>query len=118
MLNLQLITKISGKDMAFRNAIISTIQKEAQRTSDELSSAAQGKRWMLCYTLVHSYLLKVQPYANLTFLNQLKQHIESLRSSSNDLERRHLATKLAEQIAGITQENTRNSNNEHNVSRA
>jgi hypothetical protein len=118
MLNLQLITKISGKDMAFRNAIISTIQKEAQRTSDQLTRAAQEERWMLCYTLVHSYLLKIQPYANLTFLNQLKEHIESLRSSKNDFERRHLAKELAGKIAGITQDNAKHTNIEHNASRA
>lgn len=118
MLNLQLITKISGKDMAFRNTIISIIQKEAQRTSEVLNNAAQEERWMLCYTVVHSYLLKIQPYANLTFLNQLKYHIESLRSSKNNLERRHLATKIALEIAEITQENTSPFTNEQNVSRA
>ncbi len=118
MLNLQLITKISGKDMAFRNTIITIIQKEAQRTSEELNKAAKDERWMLCYTVVHSYLLKIQPYANLTFLNQLKQHIERLRSSKNLLERRHLAQQLAEQISSITQDQSASLKNEHNVSRA
>ena len=118
MLNLQLITKISGKDMAFRNAIINTINQEAVNTFNLLKNAAQEQRWMLCYTLVNSYLLKIQPYANLTFSNQLKSQINRLRSSFNDLERRHLVSQIASSIAEITGNQKNNTTGERNASRA
>ena len=118
MLNLQLITKISGKDMAFRNAIINTINQEAVNTSNLLKNAAQEQRWMLCCTLVNSYLLKIQPYANLTFSNQLKAQINRLRSSLNDLERRHLVSQIAGSISEITSNQKGDATDERNASRA
>lgn len=118
MLNQQLITKISGKDIAFRNAIITTINKEAINTSTLLKNAAQEQRWMLCYTLVNSYLLKIQPYANLTFSNQLKAQIDRLRSSQKDLERRHLVSQIATSISEITSNVKKDPTSERNASRA
>lgn len=118
MLNLQLITKISGKDMAFRNAIIDTIEKEATNTRALLKNAAHEKRWMLCYTLVNSYLLKIQPYANLTFLNHLKAQIDRLRKSMNELERRHLVSQISKSISEITSNAKSGFTNERNASRA
>lgn len=112
MINLHLLTRVSGYDNEFRKTIVQMIQTRFVRVRTQLQNLLTQRSWASCYLHLEQYLHDLQPYSDEAFINDLKNDLKSFKTSRNDQEREHFLQRflatielgLAASAAAIEQE--------------
>ena len=85
MLNLHLITKISGKDNQFRNEIFEILAIEAEEWISRGKKSLQEEKWALFQCEMGTFLKKIQPIIQTTAFNEIQSKLEAFQSSTESL---------------------------------
>lgn len=76
MINLHLLTKISGFDSTYRNQITSLISSQAMNVSAQVLEMLQAKRWAYCQVTLEKYIHDIQPYCQPSFITTLLEDLD------------------------------------------
>lgn len=76
MINLHLLTKISGFDSTYRNQITSLISAQAERVSSQVLELLQARKWAHCQVTLERYIHDIQPYCQPSFIEELLQDLD------------------------------------------
>ena len=93
MINLQLLTKVSGYDSEFRRRVLDMIAVRFERVNKETLDFLQQGRHSAVYLHLKQYLHDLQPYSKLSEMNELKDDLMRLHVSDQP-EERDLRTKM------------------------
>lgn len=100
MINLQLLSKVSGFDAEFRNEILNMISARYSRVDDQTRSMLQQGRHMACYLFLEQYVSDIQPYTNAEFATKLNVLLREFKATS-DVE---VKEAVAEQFLALIQQ--------------
>lgn len=98
MINLHLLTKISGKDHGFRKSILKMVSKGASAVIVESKKASSSEDWNKCYVILRNYISSIQPYCQLSYFNSLYGKLEQLKESEKKNLKRDAYTSIVESI--------------------
>jgi hypothetical protein len=90
MINLHLLTRVSGYDHDFKRTIISMINTRFQRVRTQLLKLIEQRSWASCYLHLEEYLYDLQPYSNQSFVEDLKQDLKRFKNSQCESERERI----------------------------
>ena len=76
MINLHLLTKISGFDSTYRNQITSLISSQAERVSNQVHELLKAQKWAYCQVTLEKYIHDIQPYCQRSFIDGLLQDLD------------------------------------------
>lgn len=92
MINLHLLTKISGYDSNFRKEVLQLIIKQYENVRLEAMKFMEEERWNACQLLFDRYLHDLQPYCQASFLDDLKTLYNTMKTAQ-DTEIKSLCAK-------------------------
>ena len=98
MINLTLLSKVSGFDTGFRREIIDMIGKRYARVKEQAYDLMAQHRFTACYLFLEQYLCDLQPYSELTFVDGLKTELKALRSAQGDDEKHRIVTHFLNSV--------------------
>lgn len=84
MINIYLLSKISGTDMEFRQRIVRMIFSKAGKFRSSFEHMARIRNWNSCYYLLLDFYNQVTPYCTVAFLKDLQKAIEILSESRDE----------------------------------
>jgi hypothetical protein len=87
MINLHLLTRISGNDAEFRTYFLRSLNKQADQVISQLDAYCQDQNWASAYLLLEHYSNKIQPYAQPGYFSDLRASISSIPKLANELAR-------------------------------
>lgn len=106
MINLQLLTKVSGYDSTFRRRVLDMIANRFERVNRETLSFLEQKRYAAVYLHLKQYLHDLQPYTRLSEMNELKDQLIKLHDAGTPEEQDMRCKFLLNQIRnGLAQAN-------------
>lgn len=94
MINLNLLTRVSGYDHEFKKTIIQMIDTRFQRVRSQLLNLLNQRSWASCYLHLEQYLHDLQPYSDESFIADLKNDLKAFKSSRDDQERTHFLQRF------------------------
>lgn len=98
MINLTLLSKVSGFDADFRREIMDMIGKRFLRVKEQAFKLMSEKRYTACFLFLEQYLCDLQPYSELTFVNDLKSELKSLRSAQGNAEKERIVAHFLNSV--------------------
>lgn len=99
MLNLQLITKVSAKDLQFRSRLMELIAADAQAFIQSMSFKRTQEDWAGCYVLANSYFNKIKPYLHLNYFNEIMNKVETIKSAPLVLDKLQVSANVERSVA-------------------
>ncbi len=94
MINLHLLTRVSGYDNEFKKTIIQMIHTRFERVRTQLLKLLSQRSWASCYLHLEQYLHDLQPYSDESFINDLKNDLKKFKASHDDREREHFLQRF------------------------
>lgn len=104
MINLHLLTEVSGYDAGFRLKILTMIELRFERVRERTTMLTECQRWTACYLYLEQYLHDLQTYTELSALNRLKHELKLLKRATDPLEKERLSKCLLNDISKGLQE--------------
>lgn len=98
MINLHLLTKISGFDKTFRRDIINMMASRFKRVSHNVYRLIGEKRWSACYICLEQYLHDLQPYSEEHFIQALHADLRQLRDAHHEEAKEHSAKRFLSSV--------------------
>lgn len=98
MINLTLLSKVSGFDAGFRREIIDMIGKRFARVKDQAYDLMAQQRFTACYLFLEQYLYDLQPYSELTFVDGLKTELKALRLANDNSEKQNIVVHFLNSV--------------------
>lgn len=92
MINLHLLTKISGYDSNFRKQVLQLIVTQFESVRDQALDFINAGRWNACQILFERYLHDLLPYCQASFLEELKTLYNTMKTAQ-DKEIKELCAK-------------------------
>ncbi len=83
MINLHLLTKISGYDSNFRKQVLQLIVTQFESVRDQALEFIKEDRWNACQILFERYLHDLQPYCQASFLEELKTLYNTMKTAQD-----------------------------------
>lgn len=103
MINLNLLSKVSGCDQAFKNEILKMISSRYNRIRVQAEVLIEQKRWTACYLFFEQYLHDLEPYSQLAFVNDIKEDLRQLRSATTPEDKERMARRFMSTVElGLT----------------
>lgn len=87
MINLHLLTRISGNDSEFRTYFLNSLNKQAEQVTSQLETYFEESNWASAYLLLEHYSQKIQPYSQPGYFSDLRKSIASVPKIANSIER-------------------------------
>jgi len=81
MINLHLLSKVSGFDAEFRNEILNMISTRYARVDQQTRGMMQQGRYMACYLFLEQYVADIQPYTTEEFATKLNVVLRKFKTS-------------------------------------
>ncbi|MFM1932025.1 MAG: hypothetical protein RL226_1328 [Bacteroidota bacterium] len=76
MVNLHLLTKISGFDSEYRKQITQLIAAQAEKVSDQVLELLRDHKWAYCQVILERYIHDIQPYCQPSFTESLIENLD------------------------------------------
>lgn len=83
MINLHLLSKVSGFDADFRNEILNMIAARYTRVDQQTRGMMQQGRYMACYLFLEQYVADIQPYTTEEFATKLNLVLRKFKTSQD-----------------------------------
>ena len=83
MINLHLLTKISGYDSSFRKQMLQLIINQYESVKEQTIRFIDEERWNACHILFERYLHDLQPYCQARFLEELQTLYMAMKTSED-----------------------------------
>lgn len=83
MINLHLLTRISGNDSEFRAYFLNSLNKQAHQVTSQLELYFEDRNWASAYLLLEHYSQKIQPYSQPGYFSDLRKIIVSIPTIAN-----------------------------------
>lgn len=99
MINLHLLSKVSGFDADFRNEILNMIAARYTRVGQQTRGMMQQGRFMACYLFLEQYVADIQPYTDDAFTARLNGLLRAFKVTPEPSEK----VAIAEQFLGLIQ---------------
>jgi hypothetical protein len=87
MINLHLLTRISGNDAEFRAYFITTLKRQVGTVTSKLEAHAEEGNWASAFLLLEHYSELIQPYSQPGYFSELKKGIVKIPTLSNNTSR-------------------------------
>ncbi len=100
MINLHLLSKVSGFDADFRNEILNMISVRYARVDQQTRGMMQQGRFLACYLFLEQYVADIQPYTTEEFAAKLNAILRKFKTSPDQDDK----IALAEQFLGMIQQ--------------
>ncbi|MFT4778943.1 MAG: hypothetical protein ACI923_001477 [Flavobacteriales bacterium] len=84
MINLHLLTKISGYDSNFRKQVLQLIINQFETVRDHAFKFIEEERWNACQILFERYLHDLQPYCQAGFLEELQTMCNTMKTAEDN----------------------------------
>lgn len=84
MINLHLLTKISGYDSSFRKQMLQLIINQYESVKEQTIRFIDEERWNACHILFERYLHDLQPYCQARFLDELQTLYMTMKSAEDN----------------------------------
>lgn len=83
MINLHLLTKISGYDSSFRKQMLQLIINQYESVKEQTIRFIDEERWNACHILFERYLHDLQPYCQARFLEELQTLFMTMKAAED-----------------------------------
>lgn len=98
MINLTLLTTVSGVDTGFCREIVRMIEARFERMKARSQQLMSDRRWLACYLHLEQYLADLQPYAESTSLKDLESDLKQLRKCEDEAGKERLVRQFLERV--------------------
>lgn len=98
MINLTLLTTVSGVDTGFCREIVRMIEQRFERMKSRSQQLMSDRRWLACYLHLEQYLADLQPYAETTSLKALESDLKQLRRCKDEAGKERIVRQFLDRV--------------------
>jgi hypothetical protein len=103
MINLHLLTRISGNDAEFRTYFISALKRQVSAVIAKLDDYAEEGNWSPAFLLLDHYSGLIPPYSQPGYFSELQRNIAKIPTLSNNTSRLLAVRVCIQKLSVLTQ---------------